>query len=163
MPLLTKEQMYTPQNIARSTSLVYETAKQTDNPVFTLSFVRDDFIRLGELFIELTIEDPTETVFAEHVFGSQSFWLNMREANRLKPSIEEWREMADAKRKQLAFQSLVSEVKTNGKSSVTAAKYLIEEPWKPKTKEQKEKTLRTTEKAYTTIREDAERLKDLLQ
>ena len=58
------------------------------------------------------------------------FWQNLTESVFFRKHAEEWRFLAATKRKQLAFKAIVEEVKNNGKSSFTAAKYLIEEPWK---------------------------------
>ncbi|SRR6056297_88244 len=161
---LSKDILFGYNNQQRTTSLVLETCKQGDSPIFTVSFVRDDYIPLGKLFVELTIDDPTETVFAETILGQVSYWKKMREANSLKPYVEEWREIADAKRKQLAFEALIQEVKNDGKSSVSAAKYLIEEPWKDKRdKKTREQVKKTTQEAYTQIADDIERVKDFLQ
>ena len=63
----------------------------------------------------------------------------------------------------LTYPSKNDEVKLNGRSAFTAAKYLIEEPWKdkrnPKVKEQNKKT---TEAAKSVFSEDLERLQEFM-
>ena len=161
MSMFTKEQLYTINNVAKTTSLVYETAKfhEKQDALFTLSSIREDFISLQNLFIKFTVEDPTEVTFAETVFGSVEFWLNMREANRLKPDIEKWRKIADVKRKQQAFEVILEATKKKDATAYQAAKYLIEEPWKGKTAAAKKKANETTKEASHTFSGDIERLK----
>ena len=163
MAMLSKKYLYTSQNVPRTTSLIVEFNTKADvDPIFTVSAIREGYISLQKLFIEYTIDDPTEVVFAETVFGEISYWMTLREANRLKPYLEEWRAIADLYRKQRSFKVLVDEVKTDGKYSFQAAKYLIEEPWKPNTKAQRQATQKTTEKAYTSsgVADDVKRLKE---
>lgn len=162
---LPREMIYTPQNSLRVLCLIQEISKHTDEPIFTLRDEKEGFISLQRLFIELTIEDPTETVFAEAVFNDVLYWMKARENRILKPYVEEWRQVADVKRKQIAFSAIISEVKEKGRSAFSAAKYLIDEPYKdkrnPKVKESVEESkARAREEALYS--EDFKNIKDLL-
>ena len=145
MAMLTRDQIYTPQNKPKTTSLVFELSQQADiEAVFTLRDEKEGFISLQKLFIEMTVEDPSEHTFAEQVFGDFPYWLHFRENKVLKKYLVEWRATAEAKRKSLAFNHIINEVKTQGKNSFQAARYLIDEPWKnkrdPSVKAQSSKT-----------------------
>jgi len=91
---------------------------------------KDGKICLFKLYMTHAVDDPSEVTFAEEVFGDLFFWQNLTESVFFKKHAEEWRFLAATKRKQAAFKAIIEEVKNNGKSSFTAAKYLIEEPWK---------------------------------
>jgi hypothetical protein len=94
------------------------------------------------------------------------FWTKLKATSWFKPYYEEWADVAREKRKQLAFQAIMQEVKTSGKSSFSAAKYLIEEPWRNggsvyEKRKIKESIATTATKAYTNsaVQKDLERLK----
>ena len=87
-------------------------------------------ICLFKLYMAHTVDDPSEVTFAEEVFGDLYFWQTLTESVWFKRHIDEWRFLAATKRKQAAFKSIIKEVKEGGRSSFSAAKYLIEEPWK---------------------------------
>jgi hypothetical protein len=147
-----RDQIYTTNNGLKVLCLIKELCKPTDTPIFTLRDEKEGYESLRTLFVSLTVEDPSEATFASVVFDDVGYWLKARENKILKPYVEEWREEADVKRKALAFNAIVHEVKTGGKSAFSAAKFLIEEPYKdkrtPKTKAQVQKT---TEKAKASV------------
>ena len=139
MAMLSRNQMYTPGNVRRTASLIFETCRYDDKPIFTLNVEREGYISLQNLYIKYCVDDPTENTFAEEVFGSLEFWLNMKTSKQLGPLFE---------------------VKEEGKNSFQAAKYLIEEPWK-KGVVAKRKAKETTKEAFSTsVQKDAERLKE---
>jgi len=113
-----------------------------------------------------SVDDPSEVTFAEEVFGDLFFWQSLTEASFFKKHIEEWRLLASTVRKKEAFKAIINEVKTNGKSSFTAAKYLIEEPWKTgnamERKRNKKLIADSAEAAFSdsTIQSDLKRLKE---
>jgi hypothetical protein len=150
--------LYSSQGHKRTRALFWETALPDDHPVMTLNR-KEGYIAIRPLFIELVVDDPSEAIFAETVFGDVAFWENITKAKWMAPYLREWRMICDVKRKSYAFQAVVKEVKEGGRSSFTAAKYLIEEPWN---KDKKTKT--TTAKiasqgsVSTDVLEDAERL-----
>lgn len=160
-----REEIYTVNNSLRILCLIQELCKHTDEPIFTLRDEKEGYESLQTLFINLTVEDPTEATFAEVVFGDVHYWLKARENRILKPYIEEWRMVADVKRKAMAYEAIISEVKNKGRSAFSAAKFLIDEPNKdkrnPKVKESVEETkARAREEA--TYSEDFRNIKDLL-
>ena len=121
---------------------------------------------LFKLYMAHSVDDPSEVTFAEEVFGDLFFWQTLTEASFFQRHIQEWRFLAATKRKQAAFKSIIQEVKENGKSSFTAAKYLIEEPWKTgnamERRKNKKMVSETAEAAFndSTIQSDVKRLKD---
>jgi hypothetical protein len=158
-PFFSKEVLFH-NRIPRSASLVNETAKSTDKPIMTVSRVNEELPNLYELYFQYAVDDPTEVTFAEAIFGSVSFWLNFQKSAKLKPYIEEMRFIADAKRKEKAFRAVMKEVEKGGASGFQAAKFLITEPWKGKTAAAKVKKKESTEKAFTSVKSDAQRLKE---
>ena len=160
---LTRDQLYTCNNVLRILCHIKELCKPTDTPIFTLRDEKKGLESLRTLFVSLTINDPTEATFAETVFNDVGYWLKAREIVRLKSHLDEWREEADIKRKAMAFESIINEVRTQGKSAFSAAKYLIDEPYKPsKTKEAKAQVRKTTEKAKSVYKDDLSNLEEFM-
>ena len=128
----------TETNAIRTKSLFWELDYESEYSLFTLK--EEECIHkptgrvllpIGKLFIEMTVDDPTEYDFADAVFGSWAVWDKIRNSDkRLVAEIEKWRLEADVRRKALAFKTLLNEVKNDGKASFSAAKYLLEEGWK---------------------------------
>jgi hypothetical protein len=108
-------------------------------------------IRTKSLFYELSYDSPEYALFT------------LKEEDIVK-----WRREAEVKRKSLAFESVVKEIQEGGRSSFTAAKFLINEEWKAKEDgraARKEKNLKdktTSEEAFERagVNEDLKRLKD---
>jgi hypothetical protein len=127
---------------------------------------KDGKVCLYKLYIAHSVDDPSEVTFADEVFGDLYFWQCLTEANWFQRHIQEWRLIAATIRKREAFKSIINEVRTNGKSSFTAAKYLIEEPWKTgnalQRKQNKKLISDSAEAAFSdsTIQSDLKRLKD---
>lgn len=149
---LDRDQLYTPNNVIKSLCLIKELCKPGDEPVFTIRDEKDGYESLKTLFVNYTVEDPSEATFAEVVFNDVGYWIKVRENKVLKPYIEEWREEADIKRKAIAFKSIVKEVQEGGKSAFSAAKFLIDEPYKDKRKaEVKNKVNKTKQAAKDSV------------
>lgn len=160
---LDRDQLYTCNNVLKVLCLIKELCKPGDTPIFTLRDEKEGLESLRNLFVSLTINDPTEATFAETVFNDVGYWLKAREIVRLKSHLDEWREEADVKRKAIAFESIINEVRTQGKSAFSAAKYLIDEPYKPsKTKEAKTQVKKTTEKAKSIFKDDLSNLEEFM-
>ncbi len=150
--LVNKSNAYQIQNLVKGSPLAKD-------PVFTFDWEhKDGLVSLPKLFVSFTSEDPTEITFAEQVFGNVPYWLYIRETSFIAKHLESWRFLADLERKKKAFKTLIKDAESNP----TTAKYLIEEPWKPKTQAEKKKTKATTESAFASkeIQEDLERLKN---
>lgn len=139
------------------------------NPEAILTFNKtgkDGKVNLFNLYMAHAVDDPSEVTFAEEVFGDLYFWQCLAESGWFKPHVDEWRHLAAIKRKQAAFKSIINEVKTNGRSAFTAAKYLIEEPWKLGSATERKKARKqiadTADAALndSTIQSDLKRLKE---
>lgn len=158
--MFAKEVLWTQNNQARTNSLFLETALRDDVPVMTLEREDSDLPCLKSLFIPLVTRDPTEVTFAETVFNDLSYWNKLTEAKFFQKYLEEWRRIASVRRKKLAFEAIIREIEEDGRSSFTAAKYLIEEPWLPKDKTTRKKVKDTTSEAFSAFSDDIARLKE---
>jgi hypothetical protein len=157
MPVVPQERLFNKSGAPSIQGLIKGNAFAVD-PVFTFKWDHSEgYLSLPKLFLSYTIDDPTEVTFAEEVFGNLPYWLHIRETSFISKELETWRFMADLERKKRAFKTLVEDAKSNP----TSAKYLIEEPWKPKTAPSKKKTKATSEAAFSSkeVQEDLERLK----
>lgn len=159
-----KEQLWANNNKPRLSSIFKETARAEQMPhiLMTLRGHDPDLPCFRDLFISLVTNDPSEASVGEVVFNDVYYWLILRETDFIKPYLEEWRKVADVKRKQKAFESIVNEVATNGKNQFAAAKYLIEEPWKPNTKASRATKKETTKEAFDPFKEDIQRMSEHL-
>lgn len=160
MAMFDKEQLWAANGVAKTNSLFWETKRPGDEPILSLTGWNDGLPSLRHLYVTLTTDDPSEYTFAEEVFGDVRYWFKLREAKFMPELLKEWREEADMKRKQKAFKAIVEEVETNGKSAFSAAKFLIDEPWKGRTKVAQETRKKTTQKAVSVFDQDIERLKE---
>ncbi len=127
---------------------------------------KDGKVCLYKLYMLHAVDDPSEVTFVEEVFGDMYFWQKLSESPWFGPILEEWRHFAAVKRKQVAFKAIIDEVKTKGRSSFTAAKYLIEEPWKFGPATERKKTRKrisdSAEEAFkdSTVQADLARLRE---
>lgn len=163
MAILTRDQIYTANNKPRILCHIMELRQRyEEEPIFTIRDEKEGLISLKKLFVSHSVDDPTEASFAEAVFGNVGFWLEVRDIPLLKKHVDQWRIEADIIRKSKAFKTLYNEVVTDGRAALTAAKYLIEEPWKTgKAKAASKKTTEAAAKeAYNEYSEDFERLKE---
>lgn len=157
---LPKSVLWSTNNQPRTNAIFLETCKPEEIPALTLEKEDTNLPCLKPLYIALTVKDPTEVVFAEAVFDDVAYWLRLREAKFFQKYLTEWREVADVKRKQLAFEAIFDEIENNGRSKYSASRFLIDEPWKPKTKEAKASRSKTTEEAFSVYNDDLSRLKE---
>jgi len=161
MSMLSRDQIYTPQNKRKEQSLFVETCAHHNEPIFTVRDEKEGYISLRKLYLEYVPKDPSEAVFAEVVFGDVGYWLHLRENKLLKPFFDEWREEAEVIRKSFAFKAIVDEVENQGRSAFSAAKFLIDEPWKDKRNPKvKKESKETTSKASIQVKTDIERLRE---
>jgi len=166
--LLTRDQMYNKMNSPAFLGLIVEVCQNrptldTAKAVFTLRDEKDGYISLKKLFVTHVAEDPSEASFAQALFGDVGYWLRVSNNRELKEVLPAWREEAEILRKSVAFTSMTREVKEGGRNAFSAAKYLIEEPWKGRAKKVVEQKKKTTEKAAQTISSDIEFMKEYLQ
>lgn len=141
--------------------LYAELCKSWQTPVFTLKEEAPGLISLRKLYIQYCTLDPSESLFAQEVFGDMVYWHKAREHPLLKPYIEDFRKVAEAKRKELAFTKIIQEIKEDGKNAFAAAKYIIDEPWKDKRKPTVRKNSKeSTQEALSVFEDDLERLRE---
>ena len=174
MSMYSLKQLKTDNGIVRTKSLFYELSYV--DPEYALFTLKEEDIvmpngrpatALSKLYLAFSTTDPTEYSFAISVFGSWDIWEKMQQTAPLKKPIEKWRREADVKRKSLAFESVLKEIQEDGRSSFTAAKFLINEEWKPKEDGRTARKARgaeaksTSEEAFEKagVSEDLERLK----
>lgn len=148
----------------RTRSLFIETNRSDHEPLMTLGrHPKGDLLVLRDLFVTMVSEDPTEYEFAEHVFGDYAFWENITHATWMEPHLDEWRMVADVRRKSLAFGTIVRDAQSSSRTATTSSKFLIEERWKPQRKKaDKAKSQKTTEAAASGYSEDVARLRDYM-
>lgn len=123
--------------VIRTKSLFYELSyADPSHAVFTMKETDTEtsegrpLVSFSKTFIELTVDDPTEVTFADTVFGSWAVWDKIRNADkRIVANIESSRHEATIRRKSLALRTIVKEVESQGRGAMSAAKYLLEEPW----------------------------------
>lgn len=162
MALIPQDKLITKSGQRRTRALFKETCMPSDEPVASLGRTTGGLLCIRDLFVEYVAPDPTEYDFAMHVFGDYAHWKLIAGTPWMKDYLDEWRETADVKRKRDAFQSVLEEAQ-GGKSKFSAAKFLIEEPWKDKrNKETRSRSKRTSEKASEEYKEDVARLKDFM-
>lgn len=161
-PMFPKDMTHNAVGRMKLQALFEETARPTDEPIMSLRASRPNGLpSLRDLFIQLVVDDPTETTFAELVFGDIDHWNQLLAWKPLAPYLKKWRAITDAKRKAKAFQLMIAEIDTRGKSAFSAAKFLIDEPWKDKRKASVKKEVQETTKAgFAEVSDDFNRLKE---
>lgn len=132
MPFFTRDQLYSTNNRKQLRLWFIEYQDRSPvTPVLNLSY--EDGYKgtksLKDIYMQFCVEDPTETAFADYMFGDVSFWLEVRDEPWIKDTLSLYRREADTRRKAMAFKSIIKEVKTGSRSAFTAAKFLIDEPW----------------------------------
>lgn len=147
--MFTREQLYNSKGVGRTKSLIVDFGETSDN-ILCLHDSSKPYPALRPLFLSLVQDDPTEAAFAIAVFGSIEFWEKLQNSPVLKPYLKKWRHEADVLRKAEAFKYIVKEMKEDGRNGYNAAKYIIDEPWKPKTKSSKAAIAKSTQEAAPT-------------
>ena len=165
MPLLSHDQMYNASGTASFAPLIVELCsnrieRDREKAVFTTRYQREGYISLRKLFVEYVSQDPSEASFAEALFGEVGYWMKVSKHKEIANILPEWREEADIVRKSKAFKAMTKEIEDNGKSAFSAAKYLIEEPWRGRSRAARQKVDSTTKRASVAISDDTKRLKE---
>ncbi len=160
--LFKREDLFGGGGHMKTQALFKEVCRPTDTPILSLRPAKPGGLpSLRDLYLEYATDDPSEVVFAETVFGDLSFWLNITKRTWMKEYLKDWRNLAETRRKSKAFVYITSEVKNQGRSAFSAAKYLIDEPWKDKrTAATKREADKTSLDAYEGISDDLIRLKE---
>ena len=157
---ISKENLWSSNNQARTHALFAESCKDFETPAMTLEKDDPNLPCLKNYYIDLVVKDPSECEFAETVFNDIAYWLALRETKFFQKYLEKWQTIVEIKRKKIAFSAIVKEVEEGGRSSFTAAKFLIDEPWKPKDKATRDKKRETTTQAFSVFNDDVDRLRE---
>ena len=164
MSMLERSQIYSDTNVPITSGLFTETNHKGYTkvvPVFSLYGANPEYINFMSLYVSLCKNDPTEYTFCKTVFGDWKYWSYLREQKFFQNGYQVFKDEAEVARKSEAFQTVISEA-TNpeSKSRLAAARFLIDEPWKSKSKETKKSSKETTVKAADVFKEDLERLQE---
>jgi len=171
MPLFTMSQLKGPNGKCRTKSLFYELSyNDTTDVIFTTKehdiSVRDKlYVSLQQLFVNMVPNDPTEYEFAMSVFGSWEVWKIISEAPQVRPFVTNWRNEVVVKVKSQAIQAIAEEMRSNGRSSFSAAKLLLDKGWldndtasQAKRKLQAKEQQEQDKQALSLLENDAQRL-----
>jgi len=171
MPLFTMSQLKGPNGKCRTKSLFYELSYyDTTDVIFTtkeqdITVKGKAYVSLQQLFINMVPNDPTEYEFAMSVFGSWEVWKTISEAPQLRPFVTNWRNEVVVKVKSKAIQAIAEEMRSNGRSSFSAAKLLLDKGWldndtasQAKRKLQAKEQQEQDKQALSLLENDAQRL-----
>lgn len=169
--MYTLEQLRGSNNKTRTRQLFYELSyMDPENALFTtkdydIEVRGKHYVSLKQIYLAMVPNDPTEYTFALTVFGSWSIWDTIAKSAIVKPMIKEWRNEVEVKIKSEAIQAIAQEMRTQGRSSFTAAKLLLDKGWlekEPATAAKKKLMDKENEEqdraALSMLSEDAERL-----
>lgn len=148
MAMFDREQIYGTNGIPRTKSLFAEYGV-TSETILTFNDTGKPYPALKPLYIKFCVDDPSEAEFALAVFGDITFWEKLKNSPIMEKHLDEWRHETDVMRKSKAFKHIMHEIENDGRNSYSAAKFLIDEPWKPKTKESKQAKAQTTAEAVS--------------
>lgn len=169
--MYTSEELKGTNGVTRTNTLFYELCySNPENALFTTK--EDDievrgktYVSLRKLYVAMVPNDPTEYEFAQVVFGSWEIWQNIAKSSKVKPLVEKWRREVEVKVKSEAIKAIAEEMRSNGRSSFTAAKLLLDKGWLEKEpasaakKQLKEKEeAEQDQEALAMLSMDAERL-----
>ena len=162
LPMFTRDQIVGANGSTYTKALFLELAdRDKEHVILTLRpFDHLGFPSLRRLYLEKCVDDPTEYNFAVDVFGDFKYWRDILRSPDVASAVEEWRETCAVERKSIAFRSLISEVRKGGRGAQQASKYLIEEPWLPRSKKAQEAKVETTRKAIDPFSADILRMSE---
>lgn len=166
MSMLTRDQIYTSLNNPITSGLFCETSirkgSSTIEPIFSAYGGNPNYVNLQALYVKFCKDDPSEYTFATTVFGEWKYWSALRSMEFFKAIHKFYVEEAEVARKSEAFGAVIQEIKEEGKSKFQAAKFLIDEPWKDKTKDSavKKSAQKTTVKAADLYSGDIQRMQE---
>lgn len=132
MSLFKKSQLYTNTNVFYTKRIFADFGDNPDN----LCYLENNQNKkplpvLRELYVSLTVNDPTEVTFVEEIFdGDFTWWFRLTGTAWFQKHLKEWKREADIKRKRKSFEAIVKEATGGGRNALQAARYLIDEPWK---------------------------------
>jgi len=113
--------------------------------------------------------DPTEELFVQEVFlGDWEHWDRIKDNDILRTALkyEEWEEELSVKLRSFGIRSVLDEVRNQGKSAFSAAKWLAEGQWKHTKRgrpsnEEKARREREESQILQDLHDDIQRVKDL--
>jgi hypothetical protein len=168
MSILKPEDFTHPTGQVLSKLIFYDLSFDHDKSLLTLKY-NDQTLSNGRIllsfpkvYLEYCVDDPTEYNFALGLFGSWNVWRIIEKTRGVQNILPDLREEVTVARKAKAFSTLGREAETN----VTAAKYLIEEPWVSGKgtdgRKNRQKVRETADQAFhkSGIEDDVQRLKD---
>lgn len=85
------------------------------------------FPSLKRLYFE--IDDPTEYKVATTYFDGWEHWLHLCELVWFKPLVTAWRAEMAVKRASEGLERVITEIRSGGKSSLPAARFLLSNGW----------------------------------
>lgn len=165
IPMFSHTQLCTAKNTPRTTSLFYELSSKdaslwlftTKNEDHTLNDGRV-LLSFRKLYLELTEEDPTEYNFAVSVFHTWDHWERVCDTAKLKPMIEQLRKENMIRQKAKSMKWMIGEVSKDGKSAMSASKFLAGAGWMDKETKKVVDVPEVDRKANSEVSRDAERI-----
>ena len=108
------------------------------NAIYTLK--DDDYTHNGKTYksikrLYMRIADPTEYEFAIQCFAGWSHWRRICDKTKLlHEHIEEWRAELEVKLRSEGVRGVMNEARGEGKSAMTASRWLADKGWADKRK-----------------------------
>jgi len=150
MSLFRKDQLYSTNGVFYTKAIFADFGDAPQNLCYLESNLNKKSLPvLRQLYVSLTINDPTEVTFVTEVFdGDFSWWFRLSSTAWFSKHLKDWKREADVKRKSKAFEAIIKEATSESRNALQAARYLIDEPWKKsRTKEAIKEKQETTEAA----------------
>jgi hypothetical protein len=160
-------------NNARYTQALFlEYARENVQPSFT---VKNEHVeKQGVVYpslrrVYMECMDPTEEQFVAQVFdGDWEHWQRIKDNDILRTALkyEEWEEELSIKLRSFGIRSVINEVRNNGRSSFSAAKWLAEGQWKGTKRgrpsnDEKARIAREERELYKELQDDLKRVQDI--
>jgi hypothetical protein len=161
MPLLTDDKKYNGSGKLITTSLFEELTNRPEFVCLSLSRKEKKYPSFPQLYLKYCKDDPTEYTFAMEVFGDWHWWDMIRRDRRISGLVEELKTEIEVYLRAKGFKTVLQEAKSGGRSSFTAAKFLVDKGWEPvskRSKKEKDREEEVLDKVSQEIAEDAERL-----
>ena len=123
------------------------TSQSISPPRFTLS--SEDKVVEGVVYpslyrLYMSMEDPTEYLFATTHIGSWRDWQILCNSKTLGPELSKWKEELSLKIKVRAIQNIMDSAKEGGRLGFEASKFLAKEGWIEKAKAPEEKKVKVS-------------------
>jgi hypothetical protein len=134
--------------------LFRETSSTPDSAVFTLGST-DHGSQPSLYLLYRSFDDPTEYEFAMTIFGEWRAWNTISNNPKIKPFVDSWREELEMK---LRSEGIVKLREQAQSGNSTAARWLGEAGWRPKTRGPKpQKEVQRQERVQAGVKEHVEK------